>query len=51
MIDYIVVGIICVCLGLVVTYIVKRKKSGQTGCGCSCGDCPSSSSCHTNGTN
>ena len=46
MIDFIIVGVIVVCVVLSIAYSIRRKKSGQSGCGCSCDDC-GTSSCST----
>ena len=48
MIDYIVIAIIITCLGFIVRYSVKKRKSGKNiGCGCGCDHCASSSNCHS----
>ena len=31
---------------LCVVQMIRKKKAGKGGCGCSCGDCPSSGICH-----
>lgn len=49
MADVIVIGIIIVCLGLIGAYTIKKKKSGSTGCGCSCNGC-AFNSCNKNGS-
>ena len=42
--------IICAVLIAVVSAIIismiKNKKQGRSSCGCGCGDCPMSGSCH-----
>lgn len=43
MTDFIIVGVIIVCVVSSIAYSRKRKKSGQSSCGGSCGDCGVSS--------
>ena len=31
----------------IVVHLVRKKKRGQSSCGCGCSSCPLSSSCHT----
>lgn len=49
--DYIILGVIAVAVGLAIAYIIKAKKSGKKCIGCpnggSCGgSCSSCCSCH-----
>lgn len=46
MIDIIIgVAIAAGVIGVIAKGIIKMKK-GESGCGCSCNKCPSSSACH-----
>lgn len=45
MTDFIIVAVILTCVILSIAYSRKRKKSGQSSCGCSCDDCSTSSYC------
>ena len=31
---------------LIVVHMIRNKKKGKTSCGCDCGSCPMSGSCH-----
>ncbi|HHT16908.1 MAG TPA: FeoB-associated Cys-rich membrane protein [Papillibacter sp.] len=43
----IIVGaVLLVIVGLIIASTVKRKKRGQSTCGCECSGCPSASVCH-----
>ncbi|MBU5424828.1 FeoB-associated Cys-rich membrane protein [Tissierella pigra] len=42
MVDIIIIGVIGVCVVLSILYMVKRKKAGQSGCGCDCNGCETS---------
>ena len=46
--------VICACLLAVVVLIIRKmikdKKQGKSSCGCSCGSCPMSGSCHSKNT-
>lgn len=41
MIDYIILGIICILIILTVRSYIKKKKSGKSFCGCGCDNCKS----------
>ena len=34
-------------VGLIVFRLIRNKKRGKSTCGCNCGNCPMSGSCHT----
>lgn len=46
MADFIVIAIICICMGAIVYFTIKRKKEGKSGCGCGCSHC-TSGTCHS----
>lgn len=33
-------------VALIIRSMIKKRKSGKSGCGCGCDGCPSSSLCH-----
>jgi uncharacterized protein (UPF0333 family) len=41
-----VLVILLAVVGLIVYSMIKDKKSGKSSCGCNCGCCPNSASCH-----
>ena len=45
MINYIIIGVILLCITISIGYSIKREKAGQSSCGSSCGGCPSSQAC------
>lgn len=44
---YIVGGILLVIVGAIISNMIKKKKNGQTSCGCGCSGCPSAGMCHS----
>ena len=44
----IVCGVVLAAVVLAVLSIVRDKKKGKSSCGCSCGTCSMSGSCHKN---
>ncbi len=47
-IDYILLGVAALVIGVVVAHLIKRKKQGKGGCGCGCQNCPSAGACKGN---
>lgn len=45
MIDFLIIGVIAVCVALAVVYKVKMKKTGERGCCTGCSSCPSKGNC------
>lgn len=45
MINFIIIGVILLCIAISIGYSIKRKKAGQSSCGSSCGGCPSAQAC------
>ncbi|MCI9413865.1 MAG: FeoB-associated Cys-rich membrane protein [Clostridiales bacterium] len=44
----ILIGLILLLIvAAIVIHLVRKKKRGQSSCGCGCSSCPLSSSCHT----
>ncbi len=43
----IVCAILIVLVTLAIISVVKDKKKGRSSCGCNCGSCPMSGSCHS----
>ncbi|NLY45854.1 MAG: FeoB-associated Cys-rich membrane protein [Tissierella sp.] len=43
MTDIIIIGIVVLCVVASLLYLRKRRKLGQSGCGCSCDGCETSS--------
>ncbi len=47
------IGLIIICTILIVLVtlaiisVIKDKKKGRSSCGCNCGSCPMSGSCHS----
>ena len=44
--NVLIVLILIVAVGLAVRAILRNKKNGKSSCGCDCGCCPMSESCH-----
>ena len=41
-----VTAVLLILIGLVVAYLLRRKKRGQcVGCDCACGSCPAAAAC------
>lgn len=38
--------VLAIIVAAIVIYLVNNKKQGKSSCGCKCGGCPMSGSCH-----
>ena len=46
-IDYILLGGLALIVSGIVAWLIKKKKNGESGCGCGCSGCPSAHACHS----
>ena len=44
-IDYVIIAVLAVAVLGIITYLVKEKRRGKSGCGCGCGGCPHANAC------
>ena len=46
-IDYILLGGLALIVSGIVAWLIKKRKNGESGCGCGCIGCPSAHTCHS----
>ena len=43
-------AVLIVIVALIIRSLIRQKKQGKSSCGCNCGHCPMSGSCHSAGS-
>lgn len=43
MVDFIIIAVVVACVVFSIAHIRKKKKAGESGCGCSCDGCGTTS--------
>lgn len=44
-IDFIILTAVALAVIGIAVYLIRKKLKGETGCGCSCANCPSANAC------